>query len=405
MLPKSITPDRYDVTYVNPERDAFGRFRVSAPETLFDSKLSTANYALFWNFSQVSGTCTNTYSKDRASTTLAVAGTTAGRGVWQTKQRFNYQPGKSQLVLMTAVPPGMKTGITARMGIFDDNNGLFFEIGVNGLRVCRRTKVSGAVVDNYVNSSDFMLDELGGDSASTVDFDYTKSQIFVIDFESLQVGSVRFGIVVDGLVIYAHQMNHANILNSAYFSTPNLPLRYELVNDGTGAAASLEAICSTVISEGGSQETGITRYLSTTTHVDANSAGTVYACVGIRLKAANLDSVVKVAAVSLINVAATVQDFEWIVILNPTVAGTFTYADVTNSAVQAAYGATANTVTGGTILGGGFAQGNETTASVINSLYYLGATIAGTPDEIVICVRPLSANEDIYCGLTIKEIA
>lgn len=37
---------RVDVNRITPERDAFGRFRVSAPETLFDSKLSTANYAL-----------------------------------------------------------------------------------------------------------------------------------------------------------------------------------------------------------------------------------------------------------------------------------------------------------------------------------------------------------------------
>jgi hypothetical protein len=111
----------------------------------------------------------------------------------------------------------------------------------------------------------------------------------------------------------------------------------------------------------------------------------------------------------MINIAAATQDFEWRLILNPTVAGVggdaFTYADVTNSAVQVAYGKTANVVTDGTVLAGGFAQGNETTSAVINSLYYLGATIAGTVDTIVLCVRPLSANEDIHAALTIKEIA
>jgi hypothetical protein len=406
MILKPIGPDYYSDVRVTTERDAFGRFRVSAPETLFDSKLSTANHALFWNFSQVSGTCTNTYSKDRSSYTLAVANETAGRGVWQTKQRFNYQPGKSQLVMMTAVPSGMKAGITYRVGIFDDNNGLFFEIdGADGLRAVRRSRVSGEAVDTVVNFPQFNLDAMDGKSGSSVLFDYTKSQIFVIDFESLQVGSVRFGLVVDGVIIYLHQMNHANILDAAYFSTPNLPLRYELVNDGTGGAATLEAICSTVISEGGSQETGITRYVGTETHVDANSTAATYACVGVRLKAANLDSVVKIAATTLINIAASTQDFEWKLILNPTVAGTFTYSDLTNSAVQVAYGATANTVTDGTVLAGGFAQGNETTAALINSLYYLGATIAGTPDSMVLCVRPLSANEDIHAGITIKEIA
>lgn len=390
---------------ITAQRDAFQRLRVSAPETLFDSKLSTANHDLFWNFSQVSGTATATYSQARASYTLAVAEDTAGRGVFQTKQRFNYQPGKSQLIMMTAVPPGMKSGITARIGIFDDNNGLFFEINENGLRVCRRTKTSGEVVNNYVDFASFTIEKPDGSGTNGITFDYTKSQIFVIDFESLQVGSVRFGIVVDGKMEYLHQMNHANILDVAYFSTPNLPLRYEIVNDGTGAAASLECICSTVISEGGSQETGITRYISTDTHIDANTAGTTYACIGIRQKAANLDSVVKVESISMINTAASTNDFEWKLILNPTVAGTFTYSDVTNSAVQVAYGATANTVTGGTVIAGGLVQGSETAANVVRSLYYLGSTVAGVVDTFVLCVTPLSANEDIRASITIKEIA
>lgn len=394
-----------EASKITPERDAFGRLRVSQPGTIFDSKQSTANHDLFWNFSQVSGTCTATYSQARASYTLAVEADTAGRGVFQTKQRFNYQPGKSQLVMMTGVPPGIKAGVTARVGIFDDNNGLFFEVGVDGLRVCIRTKTSGEVVDNYIENEDFVINNLDGTDYLGLDFDYTKSQIFVIDFESLQVGSVRFGIVVDGQIVYAHQMNHANILDVAYFSTPNLPLRYELVNDGTGAAASLECICSTVISEGGSQETGITRYLSTATLVDANEVGTTYACVGIKLKSTNLDSVVKVAAISMINVAGSTSDFEWKLILNPTVDGTFTYSAVTNSAVEVAYGATANTVTGGTVLQGGFRQGDETAARIVESLYYLGATIGNVADTFVLCVNPLSANEDIYASLTIKEIA
>ena len=400
---------KFDPSQVTAERDAFGRLRVSAPETLFDSKLSTANYALFWNFSQVSGTCTGTYSKPRASYTLAVDADTAGRGVWQTKQRFNYQPGKSQLVMMTAVPGGVLPGITYRIGIFDDDNGLFFEINEDGLRVCRRSKVTEEVVDTYVDNEHFIVNTADGTHFTGLDMDLTASQIFLIDFESLQVGTVRFGVVVDGQILYLHEMNHANILNAAYFSTPNLPLRYELVNDGTGAAASFECICSTVISECGSQETGITRYVSTATHVDANSTSAVYAVVGVRLKTTALDSVVTIAGFSMINTAATTNDFEWRLILNPTVAGAdgdaFTYADVDNSAVQVAYGKTANTVTEGTVIAGGFAQGNETTQALINSLYYLGATIAGVRDTMVLCVRPLSANEDIHGSLTLKEIA
>ena len=50
------------------------------------------------------------------------------------------------------------------------------------------------------------------------------------------------------------------------------------------------------------------------------------------------------------------------------------------------------------IQGGGNAGGD-----LKNSLL-LGAKIDGTPDEIVLCVRPLSANADIQGSLTWREL-
>jgi len=43
--------------------------------------------------------------------------------------RFNYQPGKSQEILMTGIldRSGGGTGVQRRVGCFDDDNGLFFE--------------------------------------------------------------------------------------------------------------------------------------------------------------------------------------------------------------------------------------------------------------------------------------
>jgi len=58
-------------------------------------------------------------------------------------------------------------------------------------------------------------------------------------------------MVVDGVPTYLHQFNHANHSAGVYMTTPNLPIRYEISNDGTGAAAEMECICSSVMSEGG----------------------------------------------------------------------------------------------------------------------------------------------------------
>jgi len=382
--------------------DAFGRQRIAPPFTLFDSKAISANVNLFYDDVEASGSGTgSSYSENRASYTLSVSDTTAGKRVRQTRQRFNYQPGKSQLILMTGVFGNAGTGITKRIGYFDESNGLGLKIDADGPAFFIRSNVTGTPVDTEIPLSDWDTGRIF--RAREVDsVDFTKSQIFFIDFEWLGVGSVRFGFVIDGYMFICHQENNANNLASVYMSTPNLPLRHEIENDGTGAADTLEAICSSVMSEGGQEETGITRYVSTNgTHVDANAADTTYAVVGIRLKSTELGQVVKLAGISMFS--ETNDDFEWLVILNPTVADTFTYSDLAGSAIQYATGSAANTVTGGTALAGGWSASSSAVSEIVDSLYYMGSQVDGTQDEVVLCVRPLATQADIQGSITIKE--
>lgn len=384
--------------------DAFGRQRISNPITLFDSKQILDGTGIFYDDVAFSGAGTSsTYSKDRASRTLGVSNVTAGHRIRQTKQRFNYQPGKSQLIFMTGVWGNADAGITKRVGYFDESNGLGLKIDETGPSFFVRSNVTGTPVDVEIPINQWDIPDLHPTLRPNA-IDFTKSQIFFIDFEWLGVGSIRFGFVIDGKVVTYYQVNNANILDAVYMSTPNLPLRYELENDGTGPAAILETICSSVISEGGQQDTGITRYISNgATHVDANSAGTTYALVGIRLASTNLDSVIKVSKISTL--CAANPNFEWTLKLNPSVAGTFTYGPLATSAIEFALGTTANTVTGGTNLAGGYVASQEGAADLQDNLYYLGSTIAGTSDTIVLCATPLSNNADILGGITIREYA
>lgn len=388
--------------------DAFGRQRVSSPYTLFDSKQIHDNAPLYFDDAEVSGSGTSsTHSTDRASTTMAVSASTAGKRVRQTFQRFNYQPGKSQLVLCTGVImlSGGGAGISAAIGYFDDDNGVFLESSDGALGMTIRSSVSGSAVDNTVTQENWNGDKLDGTGASGFTLDQGKAQIWWCDIEWLGVGSVRVGFVIDGQFIVCHTFHHANSESSVYMSTPNLPIRYEIENDGTGAASELEHICSSVMSEGGVQIQGQLQRKSTEgTHVDANTVDTIYAIVGIRLKTTHLDEQIELVTMSMINASA--QDFEWLVLFNPTVAGTFTYADHPNSAVQVATGDSTNTVTGGVPLGGGFVKSSNSSGSTgeaLENALRLGAAIDGTRDQIVLCCRPLSANADIDGGMTWRE--
>lgn len=388
--------------------DAAGRQRISNPRTVFDNKQLYDNSPLFFDDQEELGSGTlSVHSVDAAASTLSVSALTAGKRTRQTFMRFNYQSGKSQLIEMTGVLrlSGGGVGIDTYIGPHDDNNGIYFRDEKGVITCVIRSSVSGSPVDNKFAQTAWNIDKMDGSGPSGLTLDPTKDHVFVYDFLWLAVDRVRVGLKINGIIYYVHSFNHANIINTAYMSTPNLPLRYQIENDGTGAASSLLHICSTVISEGGIEENGTLRYKSTEgVHLDANAADTLYAVIGMRLKAAAISCSITTIAASII--AETNDDFEWVIMFNPVIAGTFTYGDEINSCIQTALGVTANIVTGGLAVTGGMSkQDSIGTTGAINSARRLGAAIDGTPDEMVLCVRPFSLNADFQGSLTWRELS
>lgn len=409
------------------QTDSFQRLRTADPETIFDSKQTLDNAPLLWDDQEVSGSGTSsTHSVNKANSILAVSATTAGLRMRQTFRRFNYQPGKGQLIYMTGNLDlsGGGTGITTGFGYGDDNNGIFLvnKEGTPNWRL--RTKTSGAVVDmdtpvgtaegKTTGSSGaelHVIDSLDGSGPSAKTVDFSKSIILAIDFEWLSVGIIRYCMVLDGEIVPALQINNAGYLDGAYMSTPNLPIRYWIDNDGTGVASSMSHICATVISEGGANPKGIPQYESNAAsdtaavEVSANTADTWYAVVGLQLKAAAILSgsgSLEINGGSII--AETADDFEFALFHSPTVTGTFAYADKTNSSMQVARGSTA-TITDGHKIIGGFSRAEGGGGSIqLHSSLSLGAAIDGTADTVVFGVRPLSANANIQGGMNWTEL-
>jgi len=390
----------------SPTIDAFGRLRASEPQTLHDSKLIFDNAPLTWDEAEVSGGGTGTtYDQDRASVTMDVTLNTAGKRVRQTKRRWNYQPGKSQLVLATFVLGDSEAGVIKNVGYFDDDNGIFLSDNEGTIEITRRTSSSGSPADTPVAQAAWNVDPLDGTGPSGVTLDFTKSQILYIDMEWLGVGRVRVGFVVDGAFYLAHQFLNANNLAVVYMSTANLPVRYSIENDGTGAAAAIECICSSVISEGGTQLTGVIRSVNMgTTQCNAAAVGTVYACKGIRLKSTHLGATILLDDISMVATTAT-DTFLWSWILNPTVLAEPAWTNVTNSAVQENQGDTGQTVTGGTVLRSGYGYSRANLSIGTAGVLALGATIAGVADRLWLCVTPVvGTNQDIYASITYREL-
>jgi len=395
--------------------DAFGNLRVAEPFTIFDTKQITDNLPLLYDDQQVSGTATTSvYTTNTAASVMGVAASTTGERVRQSFERHNYQPGKSQLIRLTGTFANQSadlTGITSRIGLFDGNNGILFSYEGGTMNAVVRSNTSGTPADDKVAQSSWNIDKMDGTGASGITLDFTKTLIMLIDMEWLGVGRVRVGFVAAGAPIYCHQFLHSNVNSLVYMSTPNLPVRYSIANDGTGLATTMQHICSSVVSEGGQQENGIVVGISNdTTEVTATNADTIYALKGIRLNASYLDHTVKVLRTTVLMTAAGV--FEWLLIFNPTVAGTFAYSQVTNTAIDEATGVSTNTVTGGTVIAsdygastgsGGNASGGS--GDAIDNALKLGSAINGTQDTIVLCVRATTSGRTFLGGLTVKQIS
>jgi hypothetical protein len=231
--------------------DAFGRFRTSEPETLFDSSFEYDLQPLFWD-TNLSGGADIAHDSDKHAAVLTVSGSTAGTAILQTFAYHPYQKGKSQRCFPTFVLGARASGITRRVGYFDASDGVFFEQTNDGLFLVLRSSTSGGVVNTRVAQADWSQDTLDGNGASEISLDEIRRQILDIDIEWLGVGRVRYGFNIDGKAVFAHYVNNANAGPAApYMRSGTLPIRYEIVNDGTGAASELIAICATVFSEGG----------------------------------------------------------------------------------------------------------------------------------------------------------
>lgn len=357
-----------EISYKNsPNVDAFGRLRVSNPLTLFDSSHRFDDNGLWSTSTATSGTAT--FNSSQGLVDLAVTAASGSEVVRESTKIFSYQPGKSLLVLSTFVMSAAKTNLRQRVGYYGAANGYYLQLNNSTLSFVERTSVSGSLVENTINQSSWNVDKLDGTGVSGVTLDITKAQILFMDLEWLGVGTVRIGFVIDGNFYVCHKFHHANVLTSTYITTASLPLRYEITNTGaTSGASTLKQICSTVLSEGGYQLTGLQQAVGIpiTTPRTLGTAGTSYPIVSIRLKTSpdRLDAIVICTAISII--ATTSGNYNWQVIASGTTTGGSWVDAPGDSSVQ--YNITGTSFTGGRILASGFFSATNQASTQVDIL-------------------------------------
>jgi len=389
------TTSTIPVTLPGTYFDAFGRQRVSQPYTLFDSQ---NRYAADNQFDvAVTGTGTTSFLTNEAAVKMEVTGAGVGSVVRQSYRSFPYQPGKGLLVLATFVmDSSTSANLTQQVGYYNTQNGVFFKRTGSTNSFVLRSYVTGTASDaRTINQADWNGDKLNGTGPSGITLDTSKAQILWMDFEWLGVGSVRCGFIINGQYIVCHTFNNANDISNVYMTTAILPVRYEIVTTTSAVAASMKAICVSVVSEGGFEQTSIDHVARRTSIFNnISTSANFFPIVSIRLASSALGAVVLPNRVQFL--PTTSQNYEVALMKNASLTGASWTATPSDSNVEYDVSATA-IATVGTIVQtdyvtstGSAGVSQTSSATGYNWDLQLGASLTSVSDIYTLAVRTVS---------------
>ena len=414
--PLEVTTTSGTSVYVQPAGmagDAFGRTRVSAPLTLFDSSHRYNDNGLWSTSSGTGGTFV--FNENQGLVDLNVTTTSGSEIIRETNKVCSYQPGKSLLFMSTFVMNTAKANLRQRVGYYGAANGMYLEVsGITGPALVERSSVSGSLAETRVAQANWNIDKLDGNGPSGFTLDLTKAQILWFDIEWLGLGTVRAGFVINGAFIHCHSFHHANLITSTYITTASLPLRYEITNVGTTASNStLKQVCSTVLSEGGYELRGAQSAIGTpiASPRDLTSASTDYPVISIRLKSTRLDAIVILTALSIMGITNN-ANYNWKVIVGGTTTGGSWDTTGATSSVEYNITGTSFTIGTGRVLASGFATGSNQGSTVIDILkealfsFQLERNgLTSTAIELTLACSSASAGADVLSSMDWEEIS
>jgi hypothetical protein len=395
--------------------DSFGKLRVTQPYTLLDIKFPSesigsgtsqylSDYLTISNKS--SGSAIATYQNSKCVMSVS---TNNDYYINQSRKYCIYQPGKSLLFLASGVinAGSNASTVSTKIGFFDSDNGLYFEYSNNILNVVLRNNGSNT---SYTQSN-WNIDKMNGYGISGLNLNLTKTQLFVIDFEWLGVGKIRFGFYGNGKINYCHEIANINTLTSPYMTSPNLPIRFEI--SSTGGSGSLVQICSTVISEGGYNPIGMP--------FSASNGINSIAISNVETPLLAIKGITTYYHQNIIPTEISILDTQNNTLIlyrirlfrSPaTDPGTFTWTNVNNnSLIRYANGPTGVTLTSSIIVSQGYVYGGKgnilstNLSDIFSNIFQITSDIDNNSDIIMITAQAFgSATPNVVAAICWQEI-
>jgi hypothetical protein len=374
-------------------RDAAGRIRVSQPTSLGDYKILNSTFDSL----QLQQTGTGTFTQNANSVTMSV--TSGQYALITTRQYHPYLNGKSQQWTLTCFGFGAAANVEKEVAYMSSSPVAPYNTVYDGIRILKdtsdvyRLQVWRNGTNNINVARTAWDDKLDGTGASGMTINWANFNVFGCDFLYLGGTAIAFYIMNGRIPVVFHVINYANTDTQPMVFSPNKPLRWGIRS--TTGSGNFSMVCGSVNSEGEIKGLGNTVTIQgNSAGITAALSGTAYALCGVRKKSTFRDIS---AMVDVFEGMASSNDFfEVSLILNPTIAGIVTWADVTNTPFQSFVGVATNIVTGGTKFCNTYASQNMNNARIVeNILSRLNSTITDTMDTIILCVTPSIGSTNV----------
>lgn len=268
------------------------RRKVSTNQIIFFNTFQYTKDPQIWD-EQITGTASAEFDSVRG-VEMTVGGSAGDEVIRQTRNVIEYIPGRQNEITQVVKFGTPQEGIRRRVGLFNENNGFFFENDGLEYYVCiRKTNSEGVTQDTRVARKDWNVDRLDGTGPSGIVADSQAIQMFDIEYEWYGAGIVEFKWIIDNNAYPIHQFYHGNRATEPFVNTPFLPVRLELTNvSGTSGTHTFYQNSTSVLAEGARGPLGREENVSTPfTGVATGAARVLRPVLSIRLRADRLQGV------------------------------------------------------------------------------------------------------------------
>jgi hypothetical protein len=311
-----------------PQFTGNNRLKVAPFQTVFFNTFQYGKETDVWD-ERIVGVGTATFNANTSNIVMQVGSTTGSKVIRQTKNVMRYIPGRGATLAFAIRLDTPQVGIRRRFGLFDDNNGVFFEDDGGTYSYVIRSSVTGIVTETRVYRDEWNGEKFDGNGWTGVTADPTKQQMISINYEWYGAGIIQFAWLMKNETIASHT-----------FVTGVAGTHY--IYQGSNS----------LIQEGEPEKLGTLLSISNPiTGTTMSSANTFYPIISLRLKSSNLGAVMLLRSLQ----AATDDNTNvyWKLLQNATLTGgTWVNHPDPNSFMQ--YNITQTAVSGGDDLLSGF---------------------------------------------------